>query len=217
VEAFVNFLWPAGQPRSWGQCSPKQRRVIKSIIAGRVVHDLGAGSGAMAELLVELGARSVILVDQDEDERHAPKGSTRLTTSFFALAANAQRIDVAFVSWPPTSAAEVAGLPTLCGSAETVIYLGKSTDGTACGSSDLFERFLRREVLHYVPERRNTLIVYGKVRGLRTRLPRGEELAGLLKDCCGIFSFDLVQRLDREIGSELLQQRQSPKRKGSPK
>jgi hypothetical protein len=190
--------------------------MIKSIVAGRVVHDLGAGSGAMAELLVELGARKVILVDHDEDEQRTPKGCERVTRSFFAFAATAPKIDVAFVSWPPRIPAEVAGLPTLCGCAETVIYLGKNTGGTACGSPELFEWFLRREVLHYIPENRNTLIVYGKVRGLRTRLPRGEELAGLLMDCCDVFSFDLVERLDREIGSELLQQRQSPK-KGSPK
>jgi len=212
----VKLLQRGEQPWSWGQCSPKQRRVIKSIVAGRVVHDLGAGSGAMAELLVELGARKVILVDHDEDEQRTPEGCERIARSFFAFAATVPKIDVALVSWPPTSADEVPGLPTLCGQAETVIYLGKSTDGTACGCPELFEWFLRREVLRYVPERRNTLIVYGKVRGLRTRLPRGEELAGLLRDHCGVFSFDLVERLDREIGSELLQQRQSSK-KGSPK
>jgi hypothetical protein len=62
-----------------------------------------------------------------------------------------------------------------------VIYLGKCTDGTMCGTPRLWYLLSRREVLCHEPDRTNTLIVYGPGRD-DIRLPLREEHAGINSD-----------------------------------
>ena len=61
--------------------------------------------------------------------------------------------------------------------AEIVIYLGKNTDGSACGYDKMWEHLRSREVLAHVPDRRNTLTVYGP--RVIVRPQTGEEIAFL--------------------------------------
>ena len=81
-----------------------------------------------------------------------------------------------------------------------VIYVGSNTSGNSCGTNALFAHFRERDVLAYVPERRNTLIVYG----LRLPEPRAlvhwEEHPSLFEGECVAFSdtrrlFDVARKL----------------------
>jgi hypothetical protein len=80
--------------------------------------------------------------------------------------------------------------------AETLVYLGKNTDGSACGFPGLFEVLARREILAYVPDRPNTLIIYGKfIRQPNEphREPMPEEHAALTSYTSGILTYEAIE------------------------
>lgn len=159
---------------SYGRLSDDQTAVLAKRIEDRVVHDLGAGHCALALRLARLGAKKVIAVDKKPMPTvDDPRVETR--QGFYGSVAT-DTIDVGFVSWPETKESIV--LLQLLQHAVSVVYLGKNTDSTACGWPALFKSFLDRKVLAYVPERPNTLIVYGE-KLKRPRKPRGEEHAAI--------------------------------------
>lgn len=100
-----------------------------------------------------------------------------------------------FLSWPSYQSV-CSGLFKLLEASQVVAYLGCNIEGTACGSSEMFDYLKNREILHHVPNRRNSFIVYGpgKAPG---RLLVGEELAGL---CPDILSFKEAQRAAQDGG-----------------
>jgi hypothetical protein len=159
----------------YGAPSVQQLSVVREFVRDRVVHDFGAGDLVLSKMLVTLGARRVVAVDKERME--SPFAAVECVQARFdELLAALSMIDVAFVSWPQNR--HDTALLTLFQRAKTCIYLGKNTDGSACGHPELFKHFVQRELLAYKAERRNTLIVYGRG-ALDPRKPRGEELAGL--------------------------------------
>ena len=140
---------------------------------GKVVHDLGAGGLELAHLLCAYNARKVIAIDK-EIFCLPVDPCVEVVRSYFAD--YREPIDVALISWPTNYHEQ--GLLDLLERARIVIYIGKNTDGSWCGTPSLFWTLLSRRLLAYVPHRRNVLAVYGsEVKHLRK--PTGEELAGL--------------------------------------
>jgi len=157
-----------------GELSVDQRQALAPYVGGRAVCDLGAGNGDLSFILLgELRAARVVAFDKQPFT--PPKGRVEVVTAYFTGVQDLAP-DVAFVSWPINRAEY--GLFKILRAAATVVYLGKNTDGFCCGHPDLFEDLLRRELLVYVPEPRNTLIVAGKLLK-RPRKPTGEERAGI--------------------------------------
>lgn len=157
---------------SYGTLSSRQAQVVSKLVSRRIVHDLGAGCLGLTKQLLELGARRVVAVDRRIDFMGTvpPRVSFKML-SFEDLAKSKEHIGVAFVSWPPQYGTE--GLARVLGPAPTVIYLGVNTRDTVCGSKQLFEHFRKREVLHYIEDPANDLIVYGPRRTRRE--PNGHE------------------------------------------
>lgn len=159
----------------------KQERALRRFVAGREVHDLGAGGLKLSRCLIDLGARYVYAVDKrykhvtERPEDLPPR--IELMGEYFADYAKTHRmLDVAFISWPQQHAIE--GLRMLACVATTVVYIGSNFDGNACGNPDLFRYFRTREVLSHVPDRPNTMLIYGRhLSEKRPLLP--EEYAGL--------------------------------------
>ena len=157
------------------------------------VLELGAGTLTMAQALVAMGAASVVCVDK---ERLARSRSKRISVveayhdDYFATA-DRRRAEVVFVSWPRNVVD--AGLLCLAEEATKVVYLGKNTDGVACGFPLFWTRMLRRSLLAYVARKENTLIVYGAPLGM-ARSPRGEEFAAAHEEE-GPFSYEEVEGL----------------------
>lgn len=162
-----------------GRLSYAQRVALAPHAAAAVVaYDLGAGDGAMARALLDVGARFVVAIEKAM--RHAPRdpdGRVEWHAAYFAdyLARAPRVLPLALVSWPVNTPAP--GLAALCARAEVVVYLGKNTDRIACGTPDLFAHLARRPVLAEVRDRRNDLLVYG--RGDADRPLCAEELAAL--------------------------------------
>ncbi len=160
---------------SYGDLNEQQREALKPFLSGRLVHDLGSGNQILSRELIRLGAEKVIAIDKDP-YRDAPGHGIEPVTTYFENYQAA--IHTAFVSWPRNT--YDAGLIALIERAECVVYLGKNTDGLACGFPKFWEHLRQREALAHVPDPRNTLIVYGHRGTKRATLP--EELAALQQD-----------------------------------
>lgn len=150
-----------------------QREALEPFIKGARVHDLGSGDLVVTRELVRMGAEHVTAID-----RHPARSYNQRVTCIEAHFENYREdVDVAFMGYPVNWS---CGLAEIAAHARIVVYVGKNTDGTSCGSQALFEHLVDREVLVHVPDRCNTLIVYGPARVERDRLP--EEHAKLTED-----------------------------------
>ena len=159
-----------------------QFEALRPHVKNKHIHDFGAGSLLQSEVLIDIGCSRVVAVDKEVlPESSHPAIVCRSSTYIKDLN---ETLNHAFLSWPINRYVE--GLVTLLKSAETVIYIGKNTDGSACGSTDLFMHLGQREILLYMPDRRNTLIVYGP-KQIKRRL-KGEEIAA--------FSIDKIIRYE---------------------
>lgn len=161
-----------------GTLTREQSNVLAAFVRDRVVHDLGAGTDELSDLLVEYGAEKVIAIDKAWLGREAsPK--VEVHNCYFHKFSGPDP-DIAFLSWPVNW--KVDGLIEILEKARLVIYLGTNTGGSACGWPDLFEHLLRRSIVAHAPDWRNTLTVYGspcEMQGPRT----GEEFAMLSGGC----------------------------------
>ncbi len=187
-----------GSTVGFGKLSAQQRQALAPFVSGQVVHDLGAGDLRLSRELLKLGAKQVIAVDK-EPMLNPPEGVETLRASFaeaHSLLLDTP-IDVAFLSWPANYNTLIEPLLEM---AKTVIYLGKNTDGTACGTPRLYRSFLQRELLWSEPHTNNSLIVMGgKIHVDAPRLPTGEELAGLeVEFSLDIFSFEQAEDAARQ-------------------
>lgn len=156
--------------------SENQLCAIEPYIRKQIVYDLGAGDCSSSTLLLSRGASRVMAIDKDDQRTGYPDF---LRMGFDQLAAVVKDIDVAFISWPVNH--YIPGLLQLIRKTAIVIYLGSNTDGNACGHPHYFEDFRHRELLAYVPEKPNTLAVYGNYLDEPRSFEklRGEEIAAI--------------------------------------
>lgn len=159
---------------SYGVLHTGQGEAVQRVVQGRVVHDLGAGDLVLANELLNMGASRVVAIDKQPP--YGWRGDPRIQVIQSYFHQYSGEIDVAFMSWPQNYNDE--GVLNLIKRAGTVIYLGKNTDGSACGSIRMFEHLVGRELLTHVPCRENTLLIYGKELQ-EPREPVGEEKAAL--------------------------------------
>jgi len=171
----------------YGRLNEKQREAVRSHVKGLRIHDLGAGDGSLALELIELGAEHVTTIERHDIHVRHPRVEVRQGYFHdFPMV----KPDVAFASWPPNH--KDYDLFRLCRDARILVYLGKNTDGTACGQPEMFEDMVHRELLAYVPNRLNTLIIVGQRLDTR-REPRGEERAGLEMNTGRCLQYDHVE------------------------
>lgn len=172
---------------SHGQLTDEQEAVVRTFVAGYNVHDIGAGQLALAQKLIELGANTVTAVDKCYSHtlvKSLPH-ITLVGEYFEEYAKHGHVVDVAFLSWP--EAYQQQGVVQLIEDARVVVYLGNNFDGVSCGSEEMFQHLVQREVLGLVPNQFNSLIVYGNSRIKRRPLP--EEYAGLHREMTGYFNY----------------------------
>lgn len=172
-----------GSLMGFWRITSEQRRAIGRCVEGRLVHDLGAGDGSFSVELVKLGAREVVAVEKDwpaEYELHDPR--IRVKRTWFSHID--EPMEVGLISWP-TNRQRDPDLVRLLERCKLVIYLGSNVDSTSCGSQDMFVHFTCRQLLEYLPDRRNTLLVLGPMAqegdDIPVRLATGEELAGMIQ------------------------------------
>lgn len=165
--------------------SPMQRVHLQHVVEGRTVHDLGAGDLTYAHDLTIIGASHVVAIDKEP----VSNPFAEVTFQHKRFVDVQDDIDIAFISWP---ANYVNHIEVPASRARTIVYVGKNTDGTACGPAALFDTMLHRKLIAYIPERRNTLIICEGVLA-RPRPATGEEYAALNDH--KLWSFDEVEAL----------------------
>lgn len=166
MRRIVNLVQDAAQSiPGWGSLCPGQERTLAPFIRDKVVADLGCGNGSLSDKLDAMGAAKCLRIDKTQ----AP------ITRLFQEGPGDLVYDVAFVSWPSNNQSATALIPWLM-RAEIVVYLGSNFDGTACGTREFFAYLQMRELLAYVPDRANSLIIVGKPLEI-SRPPTDEELA----------------------------------------
>jgi hypothetical protein len=159
----------------YGKLTHTQEQVLSKHVRGKIVYDLGAGDLSLSRRVLELGASHVRCIDKEAKSKKKLPRCMSYEQTYFHQWQSGFPLDVAFCSWPANYETNV--LPLLL-RAQTIIYLGKNTDGTACGTVSLFEHSITRELLDYSPHHLNSLIVLGQ-KLQEPRRPVGEELAGL--------------------------------------
>lgn len=160
-----------------------QARCLRSVVQNRTVHDIGCGSGELSRWMAQNGAWRVYAVDKDIGtlpKKFAQPNVVRVAASFAAyskkLAGDVG--DVAVISWPWDSKHD--GLVELLRKFTVVVYIGKNTDGSACGSNDLWQHLTTRALREEIPDQRNVLLHYGPEVFDKPALRSEEEIAGLL-------------------------------------
>jgi len=161
---------------SYGEITARMVKILRPLVAGKVVVDFGAGDCSKAATIKALGASRVLAVDKAP---MPPTDGIEQVVGYFAELGDEvpPEYDVAFVSWPQNYY-QPNGLALLAERAKVIVYLGSNTDGNACGYRDLFLHMLTRTLEAHVPHRRNTLIAVGEFTG-RMRKPTWEEKAAL--------------------------------------
>lgn len=144
--------------QSYGYLNKQQAECLIKYVNGKVVYDLGSGNLKLSNELITLGAAKVISIDKKYIGGRANnfyQSGVEIRASFFQDID--EDIDTAFVSWP---ANYDNGLLKILKRTKTILYLGKNTDGVACGTPDLFKYLITRKVNIHIPSKRNTLICY---------------------------------------------------------
>lgn len=199
--------------KSWGRLSERQQEFISRTLAGQEVTDLGCGFGSLAIDLLRLGASRVVAIDSLQPRESFPEGITFVRADYNKI----QRLptEIVFLSWPSERGSPPAELLV---QAPMLVYLGKNTDNVICGDGQLWRHMLSRPVLAYVPDKWNSLLVYGPTgaiaprRGLLVdpaqnmedrqqalaeaigRRPMGEEFAAVWRD--RMWAYEQVCQLD---------------------
>lgn len=156
---------------TYARLDDAQRAVLRVLVSGRTIVDLGAGDCGLAADVIELGAASVLAVDSAEPPPVLPPRVSYLRRSFSQYAPFAPFAPVVLLAWPVCYA--TPGLVETLQRAERVVYVGVNDDVTVCGHASLWTHLLRRPV-EVSREGRNDLIVYGpeaRLQGDRTGLP----------------------------------------------
>lgn len=152
----------------------EQRAHLREAVRGKVVADLGCGDGSLAVSMMEMGAAVVYAVDKAPARISRP--GVVFHQSYFDGWGVPEGVQVAVVSWPQNSG--LPGIPKLLRGIPDVVYLGKNTDGTTCGSRAMFSVLLHRNPVRYLPDSRNVMIHYGNEPRLNPSLHH-EEIAAI--------------------------------------
>jgi hypothetical protein len=136
--------------------------VLAAYVYGQHFHDLGAYDLRLSQTLADLGASEVTAIDRNAMPDPGPSYPEvhRIQTYFQEYK---EPVSHALASWPVNWE---CGMADLLRDASVVVYLGKNTDGVACGNPALWQHLRCRRVLAHVPHKANTLIVYGALGAL---------------------------------------------------
>lgn len=160
----------------YGVLTEPMQAVLRKHVTKRVAWDLGAGDLERSRDLVRLGARHVVAIDRRPMPKVDVLEPIDIIQQQFASIEIPDLIEVAFLAWP-VNRPQWEVLPLL-DKAQTVIYLGSNTDGSACGWLGLFDHLLHRRLVDHVPHRQNSLVVVSD-RLAVGRAPTGEETAAV--------------------------------------
>ena len=144
------------------QLDKEQTDYLRGIVKGKVVADLGCGMGMLTRKMACWGASMVHGVDKESFPWRNSK-KVRWHQSYLAYWKMPPEVELAVVSWPQNT--HIQGLQEILQAVPHVVYIGKNTSGTACGTPTLMRYLSGRASIHHITQIANVLIHYGP--GLR--------------------------------------------------
>ena len=144
---------------SYYELNEAQTQYLRDIIVGKAVVDLGSGNGSLCVLAMDTGATSAQALDKDRVWVGDRDPRVKYHEAYFHQWEYPSPVDLALLSWPRNM--NLTGLLRLLHGVKQVLYIGKNTDGVSCGFPDMFKYLSTREVLRYLPDRKNVMIHYG--------------------------------------------------------
>lgn len=145
----------------YARLNKDQTQYLRGVVKGKVVADLGCGDGTLTRLMARWGAKFVHGIDKELPPARNSK-KVRWHTAYFNEWEMPPEVELAVVSWPRNAA--VVGLVELCSRVPEVLYVGKNTDGIACGNPQFIRTLSERVDIRYIPDQHNVLIHYGSGR-----------------------------------------------------
>lgn len=171
-----------------------QWAAARQAIEGRHVYDFGCGNCELALQMLDHGAASVTPIDKLERPRwlRSRKGLRPYVGMEFGEWARATvRLgdhgapvprgpeEVALVSWP-TNRQSSHDLVSCLRQFQSIVHVAGNTNGSICGSRDLYRYLLGRQCVAAVRARPNDLVLYGPPLPEGTsRVPVEVEVAGI--------------------------------------
>ena len=148
----------------WTRATPAQLRLIEAFCAGKEIVDLGGRDGSFACHLLSAGARRATNLDHSKGlHRIIAKNLTHHAGTFagYHAAFPNRRWDVGILSWPVKFASIIGAVIPILNNCETVVYLGKNSASTQCGSRDLWEHLTGRDLLTHIERNVASVLIYG--------------------------------------------------------
>ena len=130
--------------------SEAQRSYLVTALRGVHVDDIGCGYSPFRTIEHVFAS----YLGLDKEPIHGA------TMADLAKPCSLLRYDTAIVSWPINRRSIAWHL--FLDKYQDIVYLGSNVDGIVCGDPDFWHIVGKREVVHVIPERGNTLIHYGK-------------------------------------------------------
>lgn len=148
----------------WTRATAAQLRLIEAFCAGKDILDLGGRDGSFAHHLLSKGAGRATCLDHSKGlQRIIAKNLTHYKGTFadFHSAFPNRRWDVGIMSWPVKFVSLIGAVIPILGNCKAVVYLGKNSASTQCGSRDLWEYLLSRELLIQSERKETSVLIYG--------------------------------------------------------
>ena len=148
----------------WTRATAAQLRWIEAFCTGKEIIDLGGRDGSFAYYLLSKGAKKATSLDHSKRlHRIIAENLTPHIGTFadFHSAFPNRRWDVGIMSWPVKFASLIGAVIPILDNCKTVVYLGKNSASTQCGSRDLWEYLVNRELLKHSERKAANMLIYG--------------------------------------------------------
>ena len=162
----------------YAKLTKAQEALLQRVVEGKRVYDIGCGDMELTHVVARYAKRVNAI-----DPNYRFKPSTK-TITFKKLTADSackvwpSELPVVLLSWPLSS--YIDGVLPLLKRAETIVYIGKNTDGVACGFVEMWRYLTTRKLVVEIPASHNTMLVYSSDTFAHSEYRSEEEIGGLL-------------------------------------
>jgi len=155
--------------------TPPMKDVLHAHVRNTLVYDIGAGDLSLSKLMAKT-ASEVIAIEPYAPSHALPKNVT-LIKDYLTEVSLPDTLPVVMLSWPTLYEYGITGI---LAQAEKVMVIANMFGGTSCGSQEMWESLMCREVIDYYRHPKNTLIVYGNTSSPRPLLREEKAVLDLM-------------------------------------
>jgi len=147
----------------WTNLTEDQLEQVVHFCRGKLLLDLGAGFGTLAEFLLRFGATRVLCVDKENHHMKSTWGEmvwSHMNFAEFSTWPLDKTFEVGIISWPTNNDMAMCPLVEILRKCASVVYIGTNKGGTQCGTPYLWEYLTSRELIVDMPGNDSSLMIY---------------------------------------------------------